>query len=78
MRTRGTEARYLTVIEAYEAKAMVKKVEASGPDRITVELADGRVQELVIRGLEGSGAGVSVALTESKDGQVIRKEITTQ
>ena len=78
VRTRGTEARYLTVIEAYEAKAMVKKVEASGPDRITVELADGRVQELVIRGLEGSGAGVSVALTESKDGQVIRKEITTQ
>ena len=76
VRTTGKEARFLTVIEPYEDKAVVKSATAAGPDALRVELADGRVQEIVIRNLEGSGQDIAVTMTESKNGQPGRTEAT--
>ena len=74
VRTRGTEARFLTVIEPREGAAAVKQVTAAGPDRVTVELVDGRVQEIAVTGLDGLGQDLAVRLTEKRNGQVVRQE----
>ncbi|MEO7101087.1 MAG: hypothetical protein ABI162_17150 [Luteolibacter sp.] len=74
IRSKGTEARFLTVLEPYEGKAMVKSAVATGPDALRVELNDGRVQDLTIRNLSGSGKDISVEIFESKDGKHTREE----
>jgi hypothetical protein len=74
----GTEARFLTVIEPYENQPMVKSAEATGADSLRVELADGRVQEITLKNFTGDGKNIVAELTESRDGQVIRKESTAQ
>jgi len=74
IRSTGKEARFLTVIEPYEDRALVKSAVASGPDKLKVELNDGRVQEISIGNFEGSGKDISVEITESKDGKTVRSE----
>ena len=77
IRSAGADcARFLTVIEPYEDQPVVKSVEASSADQLRVELADGRVQEISINGMEGSGQDLSLKMTESKNGQMIREEDT--
>jgi hypothetical protein len=71
---RGTSARFLTIIEPYEKSPMVIAATASGPDQVHVELADGRVQDIVLANADGDGANVAVRLTESRGGQVLRTE----
>ena len=78
IRSKGTGARFLTVIEPYENKAMVKSATATGPDSLRVELADGRVQQLTIQNLEGSGEGISVHISESRAGKPVRQESTVR
>ncbi|MGN1019036.1 MAG: hypothetical protein ACI4O7_01575 [Aristaeellaceae bacterium] len=53
VQTRGKEARFITVVEPYEAEAMVAAVEAPDADTVRVTLKDGRVQTLRAEGLEG-------------------------
>ncbi|XHR27582.1 MAG: hypothetical protein ACFUZC_16755 [Chthoniobacteraceae bacterium] len=77
-RTQGTSARYLTVLEPYETKSMVRTVTAESADTLRVELADGRVQELRLNGMEGNGTGLGVSLTETRDGKTLRNETTAQ
>jgi hypothetical protein len=76
IRTSGKDARFLTLIEPYETESVVRKLEATGPDKLRVELADGRVQEIQITNFEGNGRNLGVNLTESRDGKVIRSETT--
>jgi hypothetical protein len=73
----GTDSsRFLTIIEPYEDQPVVKNATALGADRLRVELADGRVQEITLGGLEGDGQDISARCTESKGGAVIREENT--
>jgi hypothetical protein len=74
VRSTGTTADFLTVIEPNEGKRMVTKARADGPDRLHVELADGRVQDLVLNGLGTAGGGVVATIAESKNGAVVRTE----
>jgi hypothetical protein len=76
IRSQGTEARFLIVLEPYEDKPMVKSAIATGPDTLRVELADRRVQEITIKNLEGDGKNIRSQITESKDGQTLRIEST--
>jgi xanthine/CO dehydrogenase XdhC/CoxF family maturation factor len=70
----GTEARFLTVIEPYEDEPVVKSAEALSADKIRVELADGRVQEIEFQNFDGDGKDIRISMTESKDGHPIRTE----
>lgn len=73
IRSQGTEANFLTVLEPYENEAMVKSVSATGPDALTVELADGRTQVITIKNL-AAGKDIAVEITETKSAQMIRHE----
>lgn len=76
VRSTGTTANFLSVVEPFEDKRMVKSAVATGPSSLCVELNDGRVQEIQITGLEGDGKGIVATITESKDGKVVRTETT--
>jgi hypothetical protein len=70
----GKEARFLTIIEPYEDKPVVKSAKALAADRIHVELIDGRKQEIILHEKNGKPA---VNLIESKDGKETRHETTS-
>lgn len=76
IRSTGTEARFLTVIEPYEDKPVIKSASAVDADHVRVELADGRVQEITITGLEEQKGAASVEMVELKDNEVVRRETT--
>jgi hypothetical protein len=76
-RVKGREVRFLTVIEPYEDKSAIKSAVAESADKLRVELADGRVQEITFSNLTGSGKDITVRMTESKGGKVLRSEATT-
>ena len=73
-RVQGTEARFLTVIEPYDDNPMVKSATATGPDSLRVELTDGRTQDMAIQNFGGSGHDITVQITETKNGQILRSE----
>jgi hypothetical protein len=73
---KGTEARFLTVIEPYENQPVVKSAVAASSDSLRVELTDGRVQEITLKRFDGSGRDIVAEITESKGGQVVRRETT--
>ncbi len=77
IRSQGTEARFLTVLEPYETTPMVKSAEALSADQLHVELTDGRMQEITLHNLDGDGRNISADITESKDGAVLRTETTS-
>ena len=74
IRSQGTETHFLTVLEPYEDTPMVKSAVALSADKLRVELADGRVQEITIKNLDGDGKNISAEITENKDGQIVRHE----
>ncbi|HZI31944.1 MAG TPA: hypothetical protein VFF11_06365, partial [Candidatus Binatia bacterium] len=76
IRSHGTEAHFLTVIEPYEDKSMVKSAEALSADKLRVELTDGRTQEISIQDFEGSGKDIQVSMVETRDGKEQRREVT--
>jgi hypothetical protein len=78
IRSKGTEARFLTVLEPYDDKAMVKSAIATGPDKLRVELADGRTQDITIKNLDGTGKDIAVSITESKDAKTVRTESSSK
>ncbi len=77
IRSQGTEARFLTVIEPYQDQPMVKSAVAENANQLRIELADGRVQEITIQNLDGGGKNIVVRITETKDGKIIRQESTS-
>jgi hypothetical protein len=52
IRSKGTEARFLTVIEPFESASVIERVEASDEDHLRVWLKDGREQEITIQQLD--------------------------
>ena len=71
----GTEARFLTVLEPFQDSAAIRQVRASGPDRVEVSLADGRMHSIELTGLE-AGTDLRVSLREHRGGALIREETT--
>lgn len=76
VRSRGTEARFLTLIEPYESAPMVKSAVALSANQLRVELADGREQDIQLQNIGGEAKDISVHITESRDGMVLREEST--
>ena len=76
VRSTGTQARYLSVIEPYETDSVVTSVTAKSPDELVVALADGRVQEITISGFDEEPQSVVIAVREVSNGDVIREERT--
>ncbi len=76
VRSTGTEARYLSVIEPYETESIIKSVTAKSANELTVELTDGRVQEITIAKLASDSGEAKVSVTERLNGEVMREEKT--
>jgi hypothetical protein len=76
IRSTGSEARYLTLIEPREKDSVIRKAEAFGSSRLRVELIDGRVQEIEISNFDGDGTNIAVRAQESREGRVLRSETT--
>jgi hypothetical protein len=68
IRSEGTEARFLNLIEPYDKQPVVKSAQATSADTIHVELSDGRMQDLTIHNMEGDGKDLSVTLHQSGKG----------
>jgi hypothetical protein len=73
-RTKGKQARFLTVIEPFEKESVVESVEANSADKVTVKLKDGRTQIITFQGLE-KGAEISAEIQEFKNGILVREEL---
>jgi hypothetical protein len=76
VRTEGTEARFLTLIEPYDKQSIVKSAVADSPDHLHVELNDGRTQDITLTHMDGDGHDMAVSLDEMKNGNSTRHEIT--
>ncbi len=74
VRSVGTEARYLSVVEPYETESVVKSVKAKSANELIVELNDGRVQEIIISELDGKTGEAKVSVRELRDGKLVRAE----
>jgi hypothetical protein len=77
-RITGKEARFINVLEPYENKAMIKKATALSADDLSVELTDGRIQQIHIDNMSGTGNDIKVTITETKNSKVTRTETTTE
>lgn len=49
---RGSSARFISVVEPHENKAVIRSVQYAGPWRVKVELTDGRTQFVSVVGIE--------------------------
>lgn len=58
--THGKIGRFVTVIEPFEAEALIKSVTSDGPDSVTVTLKDGRTQALTLHGMAEGKPEVSL------------------
>jgi hypothetical protein len=74
VRQEGVDARFITLIEPYEGKRMVKSAVALGAGKLAVTLMDGRTQEIELSNLDGDGHNLAVRLVESRDGKMVREE----
>ena len=63
VRTRGTNARFVTVIEPYETDNQVMQVSAESPDCVTITLRDGTKQTVAVKHMDDSTP--EVTLTEA-------------
>jgi hypothetical protein len=73
VRTRGTAARYITVVEPYEADSMIAGVTASDGNTVEVLLKDGRTQLLTAGNMESDDS--TVLFQEYRDGRLLREEL---
>ncbi|MDC0935921.1 heparinase II/III family protein [Pirellulales bacterium] len=64
-RSTGRQAQFLSIVEPYRDEPLIRAVSAMDGNQARVELTDGRVQELLIAGLDGAGQRLSVTLTET-------------
>jgi len=71
VRSEGTTAAFLTLIEAFETEPMVKSASATGPGAFRVDLADGRVQMIDIGHFDGDGKDIGITLRQTKGDQVV-------
>jgi len=64
-RTTGRQAKFLSIVEPYRDKPLIRTVAAVDANQVRVELTDGRVQELLITSLDGDGQQLRITLTET-------------
>ncbi|MCH6255962.1 hypothetical protein MLD52_05340 [Puniceicoccaceae bacterium K14] len=76
VRSHGSAARYLAVVEPYEEQSMIESVTAENADELIVKLRDGRVQKISISNLDSDTESVQVVATEYLEGTLIREEKT--
>jgi hypothetical protein len=74
--TRGTSARFITLIEPYEKTRVVQNARATSADSLEVQLSDGRVQTIALQDFEGDGRDIGVSMIETKNGNLLRTETT--
>ncbi|MFP4177098.1 MAG: hypothetical protein ACLFT2_07700 [Candidatus Brocadiia bacterium] len=76
IRTQGRDTRYLTVIEPHENEPIVRRVTASGPSELEVDLADGRRHVFQVQGLADTGSTPRVTAREYRGNDRQREEHT--
>ncbi|WEA00612.1 hypothetical protein [Mucilaginibacter sp. SJ] len=76
VRSRGRAASFLTILEPYEDTARIKKVSAIGDHMLSVELKDGRVQEITLSEPTRDHGKIMIKITETLNGKIIRQEET--
>ncbi|MDE7387338.1 MAG: hypothetical protein K2N28_09410 [Muribaculaceae bacterium] len=77
VRQRGTKAKFITLIEPFESKPMVKSAEADDEGKITVTLTDGRKQKLEIQDFFNRSETPKVTIKEFKGRKLLREETTS-
>jgi hypothetical protein len=75
-RTQGKEFRFISLLEPYLEKPVIKSITVNQDKAIVVSLADGRIQTINIINSEDDGRNIEVRLTETQDGKIIRTENT--
>lgn len=73
LKKHGSTVRFVSVLEPYTDKKMIRNISYTNDDKIAVELNDGRTQTIEISGLD-TGSGTAVTVCEYAGGQLIRKE----
>jgi len=76
VRSKGKDARYLSVIEPYENESVIKSVKAKSANELEVELKDGRIQEITISDFDSEPNQIKVSVRELLKGKVLREEQT--
>ncbi|OXM85736.1 hypothetical protein [Paenibacillus rigui] len=74
VRTKGRTARFVTVVEPFEAEAMILSVHAADENTVEVKLRDGRTQVMTVYDIEDDSAAVSMVETETASGRILREE----
>jgi hypothetical protein len=72
-RTTGKQTNYITVIEPFEDRNLIKNVTATSANEVTIELKDGRTHILTFQGLE-KGTDLTSSIKEFKNGELVREE----
>ncbi len=76
LRQDGTQAKYITLIEPYESKSLLKTAEADENGNVTVTLSDGRIQKLKIEDFFNRSLTPKVTIKEFKGSKLLRHEST--
>ncbi|MEG2583617.1 MAG: hypothetical protein RSA27_03815, partial [Oscillospiraceae bacterium] len=73
-RKRGNMANFISVIEAYENQNVINEVYSEAENTVTVALKNGIKQCISVKNLNKPESNVSVKITETLDGKIIREE----
>jgi hypothetical protein len=77
VRSTGTDADFLTIIEPFENAAVITSAEANGADTLNVTLTDGRQQTIRINGMAGDGHDLGVDFTQTDKANQTQNEATS-
>jgi hypothetical protein len=77
VRSTGTDADFLTVIEPFEDAAVIKNAEATSVDGLNIALADGRRQTIQIHGMADDGHDLGVDFSQTTKTNQTQTEATT-
>jgi hypothetical protein len=78
VRSTGTDADFLTLIEPFDKTALVASAQASGVDKVAIALSDGRRQTIDIHNIAGDGHDLSIDFSETAQNNEIQTETTTR
>lgn len=73
---RGCRARFISVIEPYTDKKMIESVEYVNDDEIRVKLTDGRLQRIMVSGIDGNN--IKAEIEEYSGGILVRSESSAE
>ncbi len=73
-RSKGREARFITLLELYEGAPSIVSAEAESDNTLRVRLSGGRLQQIDISRFAGDGSDVTVRIREYRGGELTREE----